>query len=191
MTRLLSVLSVCALIAAGTAAWIWAFNEGDNDVKADFTILLDEPIARDGGAVILLPTPRAGIEATDAIQDAQIKTELRTGGQVSVIRLYYPEDSTYVYRFRSADDRKFPNARLSSERLLVGSSTGIHPDTSETEDIPTVLIHHIEVAGGKWTKSRTRVARTETDLGFLTERYACDVTDHAIVCDATPKEATQ
>ena len=187
MTRLITLLAISTGIIAVVLILIGTFDKGDDDVKADFTILLDEPIAREGGTVILLPTPRAAKTTTDK----PVTEALRVGGQVSVVRIYYTEGDSYTYRFRSFDDKRFPNNRITSERLLVGSSTGIHPDTSETVDIPNVLTHHIEVSGGNWSKSRTRTARTQTSLGFEDKRYPCVATENALVCDATPAEASQ
>lgn len=185
--RWVAILTVLFTAIAGGLFWTGTFDEGEDNVKADFTILLDEPIAREGGAVILLPTQKAMPQGADTI----IQVEVRASGQVSVVQIFYPEGASYTYRFRSANDKRFPNARITSERILAGSSTGIHPDTTETQDIPTVLTHHIEVAGGNWTKSRTRVARTETNLGFLADRYVCETSQYALVCDTTHVETNR
>lgn len=184
MRRWLAVLAIGVAILVISLAWNLFGSEGENEVTADFTILLDEPIARDGGAVIVLPTPRA--QQTNDV--AEFKAELQTLGQIAVVRLFFPEGAKYVYRFRSIDDKRFPNSGMMSKRVGVGSRKYVDPESTAIEEVPTVLTHHIDVVGGKWSESQTRQAGAETHLGFLERQYTCETTEHALACDATSAE---
>lgn len=157
----------------------------EDTLKIDFTIMLEGPIAKDGGALILLPieTPvDAGLQDRPEPIEAQIEAQ----GRVSIVRLKVPEGGTYSYRFRSANERLYPSTDISTDRISVGSGKGFHPESADTEELPTILTHFISVRGGTWSEGDTRRARATAELGFLEQRYPCVESEFALSCDATP-----
>jgi hypothetical protein len=158
---------------------------------ADYTIYLDVPMVADGGVIILLPRELpADPEATPETLAASWKAtrELVATAQVSLIELTYPHGASYTYRFRSNNEQHFPSRAIKTDRFGVGSGTGFHPTSAETEDLPTILSHHIESREGGWTVEQSRTAAATAELGFPLLRYACQGFADSLVC-AIPVQA--
>jgi hypothetical protein len=152
---------------------------------ADYTIYLDTPLVATGGAIILLPRELPADPAMDADTVAAQWKETRTmvaAAQVSLIELTYPHGGDFTYRFRSNREQEYPSRDIKSDRIGVGSGTGFHPTTVETEDLPTILTHHIESRDGGWTVDQSRNARATAELGFPLLRYACQGFEGSLVC---------
>ncbi|MFP7675841.1 hypothetical protein ACG74X_21180, partial [Marivita sp. S0852] len=137
----------------------------------------------EGGVVIIQP------EAVDLEGDEFTKLttgthELTISSQVTIVRIQYPRDGTFVYRFRSANEQRYPVERLKGGRIGVGQAKDVHPDTREIEEIPKVLTHHSEIPGGNWTEHQSRERNVNLPMGFLEFRYDCAQQSFALICDA-------
>lgn len=182
MWRPITILAFFALSAIAGPALLQTRTE--DMLKSDFTIYMDEPIVKKGGVVMIQP------EAVNL--DPAAKEALTTGtheitisSQISIIRILYPSDGTYTYRFRSADPKKYSGHGGKTGRIIVGSAKDINPnDSSQIEEIPTYMVHHFEAVEGDWTIEDSQEAGSNLPKGFLELRYKCQKQDHALVCDA-------
>lgn len=164
-------------------------------MNVDLTLYLGGEIAADGGVVLILPQEVPADEfvlpkdranpALDRVTTAepdQIVLGADVLSQKTIVTFQYPAGASYTYRFRTRDPDINPNT-IMTDRIGVGSGTGVHPVTGETEAYDTVLTHHIDT--GSWTTSQSRSARAELNMGFLQERYECVAFAAVQVCDAS------
>ncbi|MFP7675854.1 hypothetical protein ACG74X_21250, partial [Marivita sp. S0852] len=125
-------------------------------MKSDFTIYMDEPIVREGGVVIIQPEA-VDLEGDQLAELTSGTNKLTISSQVTIVRLQYPQDGTYVYRFDTANPQNFPGTNGQTRQIGVGSSWDYHPDDRDrSEEIPAFLTHHFQIPGGNWTEEQSR-----------------------------------
>ncbi len=191
-----TIISAFAVILIGGATVMAIANtdEGSVDMKVDLTLYLGGEIAADGGVVLILPQevpadefvvpedrPNLALERVTPEEPDQILLGADVKSQKTILTFQYPEGASYTYRFRTRYSNLNPN-NIKTDRIGVGSGTGVHPVTGETEAYDMVITHHIDT--GNWTTSQSRSARAELNMGFLQERYGCIEFAAVQVCDA-------
>ncbi len=192
----LAIVVTGAALTLGVVATYAHFSPGKTPMNVDLTIFLAGSIATKGGVVLILPEEIPAdqfVLPDDAINPANGRVtpaepgDLALGAVVSaqktVITFQYPAGAHYTYRFRT-DDPGLNAQNILTDRIGVGSGTGVDPVTGETEAYDLVLTHHIDTGGG-WTIAQSRAARAELNMGFLSDRYDCVEYAAVQVCDAS------
>lgn len=175
--RVVSVVAI-ALVVTVTVA-IQSF--GETDMKKDFTIFLDAPIAKEGGTVLVVPIE---VPSSSASSETEAATHsVRVTAQVSVVQIFVSPGQGYNYRFRSGQEDIYPSKNIRSKRTSIGTIWDLDPDTGENVEFDPVLTHHIAAPGGAWTQSDTSRVSMAPKLANLKERFRCQEYDAALVCD--------
>ncbi|WP_342078780.1 hypothetical protein [Yoonia sp. SS1-5] len=195
MLRRTIISAFAVLVIVGVTVMGFANTEkGTAQMNVDLTLYLGGKIAVDGGVVLILPQevpadafvvpedrPNIAQDRVTPTGPDQIVLGADVRSQKTIVTFQYPAGASYTYRFRTRNADVNPH-NIKTDRIGVGSGTGVHPVTGETEAYDTVLTHHIDA--GEWTTSQSRAARAELNMGFLAERYGCIEFAAVQVCDA-------
>lgn len=171
------IIFVLLLLALGVAAlWSLAARSADTreeKLKSHVTLYVGEPLLSKGGTVIVgsVPLPEEewrvldGLNLADADDGNAKRRQLGpqdrlfgayVSGPVSYVEMYYPEGGTFG--FNLVPDSKIENpARLSTERILMGSGGWMDRSTGERHVWPDVSVIH--VLGSTADKGNSRLVR--------------------------------
>ncbi|MCZ7450972.1 hypothetical protein O8B93_25700 [Agrobacterium rhizogenes] len=152
-----------------------AFSQAkEPELSTRLIISVDEPLYKEGGAVIISGRQVSDDEwraiAADAgPKDAHEKEfHIRVSSPASIVDFVYPESGTYSFKLQSpsGSDAK----PLKTRQILIGSAEVTDPETKKQVSWPSMSVIHVE--GTTYNDGWARILSSTFDLAFTSEDKA-------------------
>ncbi len=137
-------------------------------------ISVDEPLNKEGGAVIIsgrqVPDDEwRALAADSAPGEASEKAfHISVSSPASIVDFVYPESGTYSFKFQSPPGSNAPP--LKTREVLTGSAEVADPETKEQVSWPLMSVIYVE--GATYNEGWARIFASTFDLAFNSEDKA-------------------
>jgi hypothetical protein len=137
-------------------------------------ISVDEPLNKEGGAVIISGRQVSDVEwralaADSGPGDAREKEfHLSVSSPASVVDFVYPESGTYSFKLQLPPGSNAPP--LKTREVLTGSAEVADPETKKQVSWPSMSVIHVE--GATYNEGWARILSSTFDLAFTSEDKA-------------------